>query len=63
MLLEGKWGAVVSFWAICCSSWIHMNSGTSKRSALLPEGFTLYESVAKANLLVSRQVSFNGQWW
>lgn len=54
MALQGKVGECISFWGICCSSWIHMNSGTSCRNELTPMGCEAYKSVQIANILVSR---------
>ena len=38
MALQGKVDECVTFWAICCSSWVHMNAGTSRRDFLTPMG-------------------------
>ena len=54
MALQGKVGKAVTFWAVCCSSWVHMNAGTSKRDYLTPMGYSAHESVSRSNLLVSR---------
>ena len=54
MALQGQVDECISFWGICCSSWIHMNSGTSCRSQLTPMGCEAFPSVQCANLLVSR---------
>lgn len=56
MALEGKVDQCVTFWGICCSSWIHMNSGTSKRDYFTPMGCRAFQSVEMANLLVARLV-------
>ena len=29
MALQGKVGQAVSFYAVCCSSWVHLNAGAS----------------------------------
>ncbi len=55
MALQGKVDECVTFWAICCSSWVHMNSGTSKRDFLTPMGCQAFKSVLVANLLVARR--------
>ena len=52
--LEGKLESLVTFWGICCSSWVHMNAGTSQRDALTPMGCAAFDSVNMANLLTSR---------
>ena len=54
MAMQGKLDECVSFWGICCSSWIHMNSGTSNRDYLTPMGCEAFQSVQSANLMVSR---------
>lgn len=54
MALQGKLNEAVTFWGICCCSWIHMNSGTSKRDYLTPMGCESFQGVQKANLMVSR---------
>ena len=54
MALQGKVDECVTFWAICCSSWVHMNAGTSRRDFLTPMGCQAFNSVLVANLLVSR---------
>ena len=40
--------------ATVCSSWVHINSGTSRRSLLLPEGRDELQYVALANGMASR---------
>ena len=57
MAMQGKIDECITFWGICCSSWIHMNSGTSKRDFLTPMGCPAFASVEKANLLTARLVS------
>ena len=57
VLLSSKFGAVVTIWAICCSTWVQINSGTSGRSPLHPMGNPLQPSVRHANLLVSRCIA------
>lgn len=52
--LQGKLDAHVTFWGICCSSWVAINRGTSCRDYLNPHGHPTHFSVALANLLVSR---------
>ena len=54
MALQGKIDEAVTFWGICCSSWVHVNSGTSKRDYLTPMGCGSFPSVQTANLLVAR---------
>lgn len=54
MALQGQVNECISFWGICCSSWIHMNCGTSGRNHLSPMGCESYPSVQCANMLVSR---------
>lgn len=56
MALEGKVDQCVTFWGICCSSWIHMNSGASKRDYFTPMGCRAFQSVEMANLLVARSM-------
>ena len=41
----------------CCSSWVHINSGTSKRSWLLPEGQGSLAYIQASNMMVSRTFS------
>ena len=40
--------------ATCCSSWVHVNRGTSRRSCLLPEGNVGLGYIERANQMVSR---------
>lgn len=54
MILCAKVNAFATLWGIVCSSWVHMNSFTSKRSILLPEGDCSRPYVAAANTMVSR---------
>ena len=54
MALQGSYNSHVVFWGICCSSWVHLNSGTSHRDYLNPHGHPLYPSVQLANKLVAR---------
>ena len=54
MALQGSYNSHVVFWGICCSSWVHLNSGTSHRDYLNPHGHPLYPSVQLANRLVAR---------
>ena len=58
MALQGRFDECISFWGICCSSWVHMNCGTSHRDYLNPMGFEEFPSVRQANLLVSRPGQF-----
>ena len=53
-LLRSKFQDVLTLWGICCSSWVKLNAGTSKRSYLTPMGSPLIPSVRAANGLVSR---------
>ncbi|CAL1152631.1 unnamed protein product [Cladocopium goreaui] len=53
LLMQGKFSELLTFWGICCSSWIHLNSGTSKRDYATPMGCDV-PSVVLANLLTSR---------
>lgn len=57
MTLQGKLDHIVTFWGICCSSWVHINSGTSHRNYFTPMGQEAYQSVQTANLLTARQQS------
>jgi hypothetical protein len=41
----------------CCSSWVHINSGASKRSWLLPEGQQSLAYIEASNKMVSRTFS------
>lgn len=54
LLMQGRMEELLTFWGICCSSWIHMNSGTSKRSYATPMGADV-PSVQLANLLTARK--------
>ena len=54
MALQGRMDHVVTCWGICCSSWVHINAGTSHRDVLTPMGCQAFESVKRANLIVSR---------
>lgn len=53
-ILAGKHGDLLVSLAVCCSSWVRINAGTSLRDALVPEGFEEHRSVASSNLMVSR---------
>lgn len=53
-LLEGGYGRVMGAYGVCCSSWVTCSRGSTKRSILTPMGCVEYDSVAKANKMVSR---------
>ena len=54
MVLQGTWSQVVCFFGTCCSSFVNINSGTSGRSALVPEGCDAVPSVRSSNKLLCR---------
>ena len=58
----------LSLWAPDCSSWGIPCRGTSVRSEINPCGFEGYDFVARANLMISRNlgwihISRNKTWW
>lgn len=57
LILCGRENQLFCLFATCCSSWVHINTGTSKRSVLLPTGDTSKEYVEKSNCMVARNFS------
>ncbi|CAE7403155.1 unnamed protein product [Symbiodinium pilosum] len=57
LILQGAWSQLVGIFATCCSSFVQINSGTSGRDMLTPEGRVNLPSVARSNKLLSRTVS------
>ena len=43
--------------ALVCSSWVHINKGTSRRSYLVPEGDTTRPGIRAANRMASRPIA------
>ncbi|CAK9074833.1 unnamed protein product, partial [Durusdinium trenchii] len=56
LVLNCREDSFVVLFATCCSSWVHINSGTSKRSLLLPEGATQLDYIVNSNKMVARCV-------
>lgn len=54
ILLSSEWGAVCSFLAIVCSSWVPVTRGSTLRSFMTPLGFEDYPGVRKSNKMTSR---------
>ena len=54
LILNGREGELFVLLATVCSSWIHLNRGTSKRSQICPEGDRSRLYVRQANMMVSR---------
>ena len=59
LILDGKFGELVTMWGTCCSTWVSINSGSSGRCAFLPMGNPTRPSVRAANLMVSRFLGAN----
>ena len=57
MILNCKEDNFLAVFATCCSSWVHVNTGTSKRSLLLPEGATNLDYIGNSNKMVARWFS------
>lgn len=54
-ILCSVFGGMISLLGICCSSWVSINSGTSKRDQFLtPMGLLDYDSVKSSNFMVAR---------
>ena len=54
LILSAKEGCFATLWGTVCSSWVHINSFTSKRTLLNPEGDTSRRYIEQANTMVSR---------
>ena len=54
LVLEGKLDELFLLSGVKCSSWVQINSGTSRRSYSNPMGDPTQESVRIANAMVSR---------
>ena len=57
LILNGRENELFALFATVCSSWIHLNAGTSRRSLLLPEGDTSRSYIQAANEMVSRTLA------
>ena len=56
MILQCEECNFCAVFATCCSSWVHINTGTSKRSVLLPEGATHLDYIYNSNKMVARSL-------
>jgi hypothetical protein len=54
LILSCRWHSFATIWATVCSSWVWINSFTSCRSLLLPEGDTSKRYIELANRMMSR---------
>ena len=63
LILCAKEDSFVAMFGTVCSSWVHMNCFTSKRSILLPEGDWSLEYIENANRMVSRFLSRYSDWY
>ena len=59
LVLQGAWSQLVTVFATCCSSFVQINSGTSGRDLLTPEGQLAHPSVMRANKLLSRTLPYS----
>ena len=57
LILSCREDSFCTVWGTVCSSWVHMNSGTSHRSRLLPEGDVRKPYIRDANTMVSRRLA------
>lgn len=56
LVLQAKESEFFVLLATVCSSWVHINCGTSRRSQLFPEGREDLEYVRQANTMASRKL-------
>ena len=63
LILNARENAFFALFATCCSSWVHINSGTSRRSLLLPEGHTELDYILNSNCMVSRIFGLYTFFW
>lgn len=56
LILNCEEDSFTTVWGTVCSSWIHMNCGTSRRSKVCPEGDCRKPYVRAANEMVSRSL-------
>lgn len=56
LILSARESGFSTIWATVCSSWVWINSYTSGRSLLNPEGNLCREYVSLANAMVSRNL-------
>ena len=54
VILEGKYGHVLSMMGVCCSSWVAISRGSSHRSFINPQGYSGYRAVNVANKMAAR---------
>ena len=59
MILSGSLEGAIAVLGVECSTFVHVNRGTSKRSELLPWGDTMVDSVYEANMATSRRILNN----
>ena len=56
VILEGKFGHVLSMMGVCCSSWVAILRGSSHRSFINPQGYSGYRAVNVANKMAARSL-------
>ena len=56
LILRGSWNDLIGVFALCCSSFVPVNTGTGARDLLVPEGDENIPSVRRSNKLLSRKL-------